>query len=482
MCSQEVALEHGDRYPHFYSFRHFQPTQLSFQAYEVVPKSLSELHPPFVYYPDFENPPVDATTMETIPPPDDMEQFQKLSNEYEPDLQGPLVGPRQSTDAIVSEYAQGDPIYVAKTSALAGTHSYYRIMKGDGNCGWRAVAFGYFENLLHLRDINKVAQESARIKSFNSLMNSVGHQEDLYEMFVDASLDLLEEISKAIEEGNSDDTFLLNAFNVEYNSTSIIQHFRLMTSAWMRLNRDRYQAFLAEPLEHYCQRTIEPVKTEIDEIGLQGLVDGVITDSGFAVQIAYLDRSQGDEVNFHLLTPDRPSLATVRLLYRPGHYDLLYQTEPPASHPEIPVNYQIGVSYSYAPWYPTGLQFDLNPTLMSIPALSLDAPTVSAPLTPPPPSQYIIPPRSSPHFHPPMALSSPHSFDQSSPHCLSAGPLPTLPDKSNELPIRMNPLVREPMNTIPLSSVPFRNSQHNQAHFQNPDFQPSQWDYTKEYK
>ncbi|EEP75670.1 conserved hypothetical protein [Uncinocarpus reesii 1704] len=472
------VLDHSNRfYPHYYLSPN-QYEQLNLQAYEIFPKSISELHPPFIYCPYYFEDFDPTVIMDSISPLDDMEQFQELSNDYQPDLQGPLVGPKQSTDALVTEYAQGHPIFVAKTSALAATHSFYRIMKGDGNCGWRAVAFGYFENLLHLRDPSKVAQETARLKSFNDLLNSVGYQEDLYEMFVDATIDLLADISKAIETGNYDDSFLLNAFNEEYNSTSIIQHFRLMTSAWMRLNSNRYQSFLPEPLEHYCERIIETVRTEIDEIGLQGLVDGVIANSGFAVQIAYLDRSQGGEVNFHILTPERPHLATIRLLYRPGHYDLLYGAEPSGSHPNVPVNYQVGVSYTYPPWYPTRLQFEFNSSLMAVPALSLEAQDATSPLTSSPASNLYTPVRTSSLFHPP--LISPRPYDL--PKCLPFSPLPPPPDRSNELPIRMNPLVREPMNTIPLSSIPFKNSQHNQAHFQNPDFQPSQWDYTKEYK
>ena len=85
----------------------------------------------------------------------------------------------------------------------------------------------------------------------------------------------------------------------------------------MRLNPDRYQAFLSVPLDQYCSRTVDTVKTEIDEFGLQGLVDGVIEASGFAVEILYLDRSEGQEVTPHLLTPERSSLAAIRLLYRP---------------------------------------------------------------------------------------------------------------------------------------------------------------------
>lgn len=92
---------------------------------------------------------------------------------------------------------------------------------------------------------------------------------------------------------------------------------QLLTSAWMKLNPHRYQAFLSMPLDQYCATRIETVKTEIDEVGLQALVDGVIEASGLAVEILYLDRSVGEAVTPHLLTPSRPSPAVIRLLYRP---------------------------------------------------------------------------------------------------------------------------------------------------------------------
>ena len=85
----------------------------------------------------------------------------------------------------------------------------------------------------------------------------------------------------------------------------------------MKLNPQRYQAFIGVPLDQYCATRVETVKSEIDEVGLQALVDGVIERSGFAVEILYLDRSQGDAVTPHLLTPGQASIETIRLLYRP---------------------------------------------------------------------------------------------------------------------------------------------------------------------
>ncbi|OAL74848.1 hypothetical protein A7D00_0445 [Trichophyton violaceum] len=412
--------------------------------------------------------------------PDEMAEFQKLSNEYEPDLQGPLVGIKQSSVALSQEYAQADPIYVAKTSSLAQTHSHYRIMKGDGNCGWRAVAFGYFESLFALRDQAKIAQELARIKSFNAMFDAVGQQEHLYEIFVDATEELLKSVAEQIANNNQDENFIVDAFNNEWNSNAIITHFRLMTSAWMQLNRERYEAFLPMPIEQYCSRTVDTVRTEIDEIGLQALVDGVIEASGFDVQILYLDRSQGDEVNAHQLTPQRTdSLGVIKLLYRPGHYDLLYGS--PQS--PTPVNYQYSMTCDFSPWYPNSLNFDLNPVLMAVPSLPLD-PANSPPHPAPAPSPYEY----SYPMNPPENMIPHHTIPLPEPapprHATINLPLRSPPppeDKPSELLIRMNPLVDPDMSCLPLT-IPFRNSHFNQAHFLNAEFQPSQWDPSEIYK
>jgi hypothetical protein len=76
----------------------------------------------------------------------------------------------------------------------------------------------------------RVAQELARVKGFNKLLDQVGHQEDLYEIFVDATEDLLVQVSQAIAAGSYDESFLVNAFNDEYNSNAMITHFRVSRS------------------------------------------------------------------------------------------------------------------------------------------------------------------------------------------------------------------------------------------------------------
>ncbi|OJJ34172.1 hypothetical protein ASPWEDRAFT_173594 [Aspergillus wentii DTO 134E9] len=415
---------------------------------------------------------------------DEMERFQQLSNKYQPELQGPLVSAKQNSSSIAVDYANADPTLATKTNTLAITHPFTRTMKGDGNCGWRAVAFGYFENLFNLRDTLQIHRELLRIKSMNTLLDQVGQQEHLYEIFVDATEEVFNQISEAIESGVRDDSFLVEAFNNEYNSNAIITHFRLLTSAWMRLNAHRYQAFLSMPLDQYCATRVETVRTEIDEVGLQALVDGIIDQSGFAVEILYLDRSEGEAVTPHILNATRSSPSTIRLLYRPGHYDLLYRPEPTVNMAPV-VNYQYAMTSNYSPWDQGAFSFDVNSSLMSIPNLMVDPSfaLAPAPMPPAPPSPYRVPspqevyqpPIQSPPPPPPVSMPSPSASRMSS----APPPMSSLPNRPpSEGPrIRLNPLVMKPnlSHSLPVTT-PFKNSPYNQAHFQNQDFEPIHWE------
>jgi ubiquitin thioesterase protein OTUB1 len=72
-----------------------------------------------------------------------------------------------------------------------------------------------------------VQRELTRIKSLNTLMDQVGQEEHLYEIFVDATEDVFASISTAIQNGAQDESFLVDAFNEEYSSNSVITHFRV---------------------------------------------------------------------------------------------------------------------------------------------------------------------------------------------------------------------------------------------------------------
>lgn len=419
---------------------------------------------------------------------DEMERFQKLSNSYQPEVQGPLVSTKQSSHSIALDYSNADPTLATKTNALAITHPECRIMKGDGNCGWRAVAFGYFETLFALRDTLRIEAEIRRMKSLTTLLERVGLSDSIYEIFVDATEDVLNRTQAAIQNGAQDESFLVEAFNEGYCSDAIITHFRILTSAWMKLNPNRYQAFLPMPLDQYCSSRIDPVKTEIDEVGLQALIDGVIEGSGFGVEILYLDRSEGDVVTPHQLSSNSSNGATIRLLYRPGHYDILYPVE--ALNMAPIVNLQYGMTSDYSPWDQAALGFDVNSSLMAIPNLMQDtsfgmgAPMSPMPsVSPAPASPFRMSPQQD-MYQSPMPTHAPiPSIPVSPPPQLpppssAPPPMTSLPSRSSDGPqIRLNPLVMKPnlSRSLPVTT-PFKNSPYNQAHFQNSDFEPIHWE------
>ena len=99
---------------------------------------------------------------------------------------------------------------------------------------------------------------------------------------------------------------------------------QLLTSAWMKSYPDVYAPFLdGMDVDTYCQRNILPSEVELDHVGLQCLAHSVINEAGFSIEVLYLDRSEGEEVNTHTF-PVLNAMChvvegtpTIRLLYRP---------------------------------------------------------------------------------------------------------------------------------------------------------------------
>ena len=76
--------------------------------------------------------------------------------------------------------------------------------------------------------------------------------------------------------------------------------------------------------EEYCSTQIEPYRVEIEDIGLNALVDAIIKPAGMTIEVLYLDRSELEEVNAIPFEPQNsagqavyPDAPIIRLLYRP---------------------------------------------------------------------------------------------------------------------------------------------------------------------
>ncbi|KAF2763961.1 cysteine proteinase [Teratosphaeria nubilosa] len=300
-------------------------------------------------------------------------QFQELSNKYEPEVTGPLVGQRETSTNITVEYAAADPVYQAKTANLPQKYSHYRTVRGDGRCGWRAIGFGYLETLIHFGDSGKFLEEEVRLKSLTNVLIAAGYSQDLFEDFADETYELLRKVGAALQTGSAE-TVLHEAFNDETVQNYIITHLRLLTAAWMKTRPGDYAPWLiGQTVEQFCENHVMPIAAEIDNVSLIALKDVLLSPAGFALEVLYLDRTDGSEVNMHRFDPvGLPvTIGTICLLYRPGHYDILYKTEdiPQSINPVTYLHYS--TSHHYEPIQDLGV----SDFMTMIPGMSYASPS-----------------------------------------------------------------------------------------------------------
>lgn len=157
-------------------------------------------------------------------------------------------------------------------------------------------------------------------------------------------------------------------------------------------------------------------------------------------------------------------LLTTELTRFRGHYDIIYEVEAqipqmlPQNQPVMQVNFQYSMGSDFGPWGANSLNFDMDPVLMSVPRLSLDAHgmNLSMPPSMPPTPQHSHPMYVSEDIHPPMVMQTPTPSTSSVHSSLPVSPVSGMMERSSELPIRLNPLVGEPMVALPLTTGPFR--------------------------
>ena len=85
----------------------------------------------------------------------------------------------------------------------------------------------------------------------------------------------------------------------------------------MQEQRELYAAYV-EDFDTFCS-AFEAVNSEMDEVTLRAAYDMLLDDAGVVLEIAYLDRSAGDAVNWHRHNPTDQTAQPI------GHVSLLYK-------------------------------------------------------------------------------------------------------------------------------------------------------------
>jgi len=209
---------------------------------------------------------------------------------------------------------------------LAERHSKIRRCRGDGNCFYRAFGFAWFERLMDSK--NQHLRQSAlnALAATISLLSSAEYQTLVYE----DTYEYVEKQMKAVANGEYDEDMLLTIFQTDEISNYIVYYLRLITAAYLKLHREEYEPFLEFEIgmDQFCTSSVEVMDQEADHIHVIALTKALKVP----VEIAYMSGSDAmEQVNFHEFYPDedvaKGTFKPLVLLYRPGHYDILYRRE-----------------------------------------------------------------------------------------------------------------------------------------------------------
>lgn len=205
-----------------------------------------------------------------------------------------------------------------------------RSVRKDGNCFYRAFAFRFCELLLQNRGMQwqKVAIE--RAKESKALLTTMGYDMGLLEDFWEGFDNALTLHSSPEDEFKSDAesaAALLEMFQTQHLCDTIVCYLRLVTAALLKRDRDLYEAFILDDypsLDAFISSCVDPMNVESDQIHIVAMANAF----GIDIRVANLDTTPSDSINYHDISPMEPmqvdQVPCITLLYRPGHYDILY--------------------------------------------------------------------------------------------------------------------------------------------------------------
>ena len=153
-------------------------------------------------------------------------------------------------------------------------------------------------------------------------VEQLGYERFTMEMFWEELVDLLQDLASTTPLSFSDLHMKLN----EENATSdyCTWFLRVLTAAHLKSDPDRFVHFLEGnymDIPTFCSREVEPMGKECGMVQVLALAESLAVK----VNIEYMDGRElgGGKLTKHEFGPET-SRTVLTLLYRPGHYDILY--------------------------------------------------------------------------------------------------------------------------------------------------------------
>ncbi|XP_042498657.1 OVARIAN TUMOR DOMAIN-containing deubiquitinating enzyme 1-like [Macadamia integrifolia] len=250
----------------------------------------------------------------------------------------PFVGDKEPLSTLAVEYQSGSPVLQEKIKILGEQYSAIRRTRGDGNCFFRSFMFSYLEHILESQDKAEVDRITAKVEECQKTLQRLGYADFTFEDFFSLFLEQLASVLQGSDTSISHDE-LVKRSRDQAISDYVVMFFRFVTSGEIRRRSDFFEPFILgltnTSVEQFCKTSVEPMGEESDHVHITALSDAL----GVPIRVMYLDRSSCDaggvSVNHHDFIPasDPQTLAAgdsgtmkpfITLLYRPGHYDILY--------------------------------------------------------------------------------------------------------------------------------------------------------------
>ncbi|CAL8104095.1 unnamed protein product [Calicophoron daubneyi] len=275
----------------------------------------------------------------------------------------PLVSPIICLSTLDEDFS-GHAVYLQKLNLLKEKYSGIRRLRRDGNCFYRAFGFAYIEYLLTGKRLKEAALLKRRCDECRDTLLQLGYTQFTVEDFHEQFTGMVDQFT--VEGGSLEE--LEETFNNQGYSDYYVVFLRLLVSAFMQKHASFYANFVDEDktITRFCETEVEPMGRETDNIHVAALALAVrcpiavenCQQSGDLQRIEFpaeapnlasdipppssdkqqsspescaLAPPEGDEQNNGTKDVQQPSNSSpvpleppVTLLYRPGHYDILY--------------------------------------------------------------------------------------------------------------------------------------------------------------
>lgn len=251
----------------------------------------------------------------------------------------PYVGDKEPLSSLAAEFQSGSSILQDKIKLIGEQYVALRRTRGDGNCFFRSFMFSYLEHILETQDKTEVDRILVNIDQCKKTLQGLGYADFTFEDFFSIFIEQLESVMQGTETSISHEE-LLERSRDQNVSDYVVMFFRFVTSGEIRRRSDFFEPFITgltnSSVDQFCKALVEPMGEESDHVHITALSDAL----GVPVRVVYLDRSSCEAgpvtVNHHDFIPSADTVATtaaersappkplVTLLYRPGHYDILY--------------------------------------------------------------------------------------------------------------------------------------------------------------